>query len=292
MDLQMPVMDGYEATQQLRADARFRDLPILAMTAHALAEETARCLAVGMQGHISKPLEPHKLYATLQRFQRGAPAPARKPLAGLKSSQRPLTRLKAAALAAPFDLAAALAHADGDEALCLRTVMGCAEHARQLPPVLLHAMAAPDWGVLIREGHTLRGLFATVGAHSLAEQAAALESAARAGNAAPARAAAEVLAQTCERFAITVASALSESPPARQSPAPRRGSTLDERLSGALAALLRDSDSEAVELWRRERDAFGRALPFHLFQRLERAIEACDFDAALTQLQSPDAYAV
>ncbi|RZL10758.1 MAG: response regulator [Rubrivivax sp.] len=291
MDLQMPVMDGYEATQQLRAEERFRDLPILAMTAHALAEETARCLAVGMQGHISKPLEPHKLYATLQRFQRGAPMPARKPLADLGSSLRPHARLKAAALAAPFDLAAALAHADNDEALCLRIVTGCAEHTRQLPAVLSRAMASRDWAVLIREGHTLRGLFGTVGAQPLAEQAAVLERAAQAGDVTTAQAAAEALAQTCERFAIAVASALSDSPPARQTLAPRRGSTLDERLSAALAALLRDSDSEAVELWRRERDAFRRALPFHLFQRLERAIEACDFDAALTQLQSPDAHA-
>ena len=67
MDLQMPQMDGYEATQQIRADHRFDGLPVIAMTAHAMAEERERCLALGMQDHISKPLEPARLYATLQR---------------------------------------------------------------------------------------------------------------------------------------------------------------------------------------------------------------------------------
>ncbi len=58
MDLQMPEMDGYQATAKLRADARFKALPIIAMTAHATIEERQRCLAAGMNDHISKPIDP------------------------------------------------------------------------------------------------------------------------------------------------------------------------------------------------------------------------------------------
>jgi len=77
MDLQMPVMDGYTATQRLRADARFDDMPIIAMTAHAMVEEQQRCAALGMNEHITKPIDPQRLYATLRQFflQRAAVIP-------------------------------------------------------------------------------------------------------------------------------------------------------------------------------------------------------------------------
>ncbi len=82
MDLHMPAMDGYEATQQIRADAVLRDVPIIAMTAHALTEERDRCLASGMQGHISKPLDPQKLYAALEGYCPAAASSAGEPEAG------------------------------------------------------------------------------------------------------------------------------------------------------------------------------------------------------------------
>jgi two-component system sensor histidine kinase/response regulator len=68
MDLQMPEMDGYQATAKLRGDARFVTLPIIAMTAHATIEERQRCLAAGMNDHVSKPIDPAMLFETLSRF--------------------------------------------------------------------------------------------------------------------------------------------------------------------------------------------------------------------------------
>jgi CheY-like chemotaxis protein len=68
MDLQMPVMDGYEATRRIRADARYQGLPVLAMTAHALSEEKERCLANGLDGHLAKPIDVGILKKTLRQF--------------------------------------------------------------------------------------------------------------------------------------------------------------------------------------------------------------------------------
>jgi two-component system sensor histidine kinase/response regulator len=68
MDLEMPQLDGHAATVELRKDARFDKLPVIAMTAHALAEIRERCLREGMQDYVSKPVEPEKLYATLARW--------------------------------------------------------------------------------------------------------------------------------------------------------------------------------------------------------------------------------
>ena len=71
MDIQMPVMDGFEATRQIRAQSRFKDLPIIAMTAHALKGDRERCIAAGMNDHIAKPIDPENLFSTLDTWLAG-----------------------------------------------------------------------------------------------------------------------------------------------------------------------------------------------------------------------------
>jgi CheY-like chemotaxis protein len=66
MDIQMPVMDGYAATGEIRKDERFKDLPIIAMTAHAMAGDEDKSLQAGMNGHVTKPIDPDQLFTTLQ----------------------------------------------------------------------------------------------------------------------------------------------------------------------------------------------------------------------------------
>lgn len=68
MDLQMPEMDGYETAARLRVDPRYDSMPIVAMTAHAMVDERQRCLALGMNDHISKPIEVDRFFATLAHW--------------------------------------------------------------------------------------------------------------------------------------------------------------------------------------------------------------------------------
>jgi PAS domain S-box-containing protein len=68
MDIQMPVMDGYAATEIIREDPEFDDLPIIAMTANAMANEREKCFSVGMQDHVTKPIENKKLFAALWKW--------------------------------------------------------------------------------------------------------------------------------------------------------------------------------------------------------------------------------
>ncbi|MDV7339564.1 response regulator [Terasakiella sp. A23] len=73
MDIQMPEMDGYEATGIIRADARFKDLPIIAMTAHAMRSEHNKCISAGMNDHLTKPVEPDHLFETLAKWIKTRP---------------------------------------------------------------------------------------------------------------------------------------------------------------------------------------------------------------------------
>ncbi|MCC8194403.1 MAG: response regulator [Deltaproteobacteria bacterium] len=68
MDLQMPVMDGFEATRHIRETVSPETMPIIAMTAHVLGEERSRCIEVGMVDHIAKPIDVDRLYAAIDRY--------------------------------------------------------------------------------------------------------------------------------------------------------------------------------------------------------------------------------
>jgi CheY-like chemotaxis protein len=68
MDVQMPVLDGLEATRRIRRDPQYRDLPIVAMTAHAMNGDRERCLRAGMNDYVAKPVHPDHLLSTVETF--------------------------------------------------------------------------------------------------------------------------------------------------------------------------------------------------------------------------------
>ena len=65
MDIQMPEMDGFEATKRIRENSNLAHIPIIAMTAHAMSGDAEKSLAAGMQDHVTKPIDPDVLYSTL-----------------------------------------------------------------------------------------------------------------------------------------------------------------------------------------------------------------------------------
>jgi CheY-like chemotaxis protein len=68
MDIQMPVMNGYQTTQEIRKDPENRNLPIIALTAYAMKGDREKCLEIGMNDYISKPIIIHQLFAVLARW--------------------------------------------------------------------------------------------------------------------------------------------------------------------------------------------------------------------------------
>ena len=282
MDLHMPVMDGHEATRQIRADDRFRALPILAMTAHALDEERDLCLAIGMQDHISKPLEPKKLYATLARYHplnRIAPARVVEPA-------QPSTAVGRLPQAPGLDSRQALTRLEGNLSLYIRVLNGFVDHVMTTGgSALAVAAQAHDWPSLAREAHTLRGLCATIGANDMARLCAELERAIKQQSAERTRPLVDALKEATEALLLVLIPQLQVG----LTPSDTTDDDVDadaiQTQTEALERLVHDSDSAAISLWRQQRKVFMTAFDPVIFSRLDATIESCDFDAALALLQ-------
>ena len=177
MDLQMPVMDGYTATRAIRQQLGILDLPIIAMTANAMASDRAACLAAGMNDHVGKPFELDHLVATILRYSVRQPASVGvNPLppavdtgildAGTTSEPK---------LQPDLDIEGALARLGGDTTLFKSIVQSFLRDLPQMSTQVAQHLAAQRTAEAVHELHTLKGLAATVGASALAKEAAALE---------------------------------------------------------------------------------------------------------------------
>ena len=186
MDIQMREMDGLTATRRMRAIEGLRALPIVAMTAHAMAGDREKSLAAGMNDHITKPIDPEQLLRALLTWIDGSrPAGRTAPLAPADGAA-PSAPLRLQALAG-VDWDAALAGVNGQQARRLKRVRSFVQEYRSAPRQLLDALAGGDLGVLQQLSHNLKSSAAYVGAHAVAHAAGQLETGLRAGDtAAPA----------------------------------------------------------------------------------------------------------
>jgi CheY-like chemotaxis protein len=187
MDVQMPVMNGFEATGALRRIERRTGtrVPIVAMTAHAMKGDDDRCLAAGMDGYLSKPIDAAKLFDIIEGVQpSAAPPPPAPPSA---SSQL-------------WDPDAALDRVGGDDGL-LREMAGLL--AAELPRLLGDVRAAvvkADGDVLERAAHKLKGAVGVVGAPDVIAAARQLEGLGRTRDLAQAGAVMQALDREVDRL--------------------------------------------------------------------------------------------
>jgi CheY-like chemotaxis protein len=168
MDIQMPEMDGFEATHAIRALDKGKHLPIIGLTAHALSGERERCLARGMSDYLAKPFKAHELFSLVEGSAEGKVAPPPPP---------------DAPTAPPVDLEGfrmTLREAGAEQALY--SIVDT--FVRQAPDRLAALAAAAtrgDGAEMAKAAHVYRGAAATIGAGELAGLLERVETAARAG---------------------------------------------------------------------------------------------------------------
>ena len=182
MDIHMPVMDGLEATRRIRRDERFRDLPILAMTAAVMAKDQAECREAGMNDHVAKPIRPEQLLGVLERWivlrERAMPARQNQPKAWSSGSGGSGDWPDALP---GFDLSQAIRRVSGNRELLLELLRQFGAQFATARATLAGLMGEDQREEALRWVHQLKGVAGHLGATEVYRHAAALEQELQAG---------------------------------------------------------------------------------------------------------------
>jgi len=168
MDCQMPVMDGYAATRELRERAGFKDLPVIAMTANAMAGDREKALAAGMNDHVAKPIDVDELFAKLAQWVRPA---------GVADIAPPAAAMDSLARIDGIDVHAGRAGTAGNDRLYWRILRMFANDHRDFALRFRAAHESQDIFSARRMAHDLASVAGTIGAREVQLAAGALEQA-------------------------------------------------------------------------------------------------------------------
>jgi two-component system, sensor histidine kinase and response regulator len=285
MDLQMPEMDGYQATAKLRSHPHFGTLPIIAMTAHATIEERQRCLAAGMNDHIAKPIDPAMLFETVGRFYRpfagGAGAKAAE--ASAPESSKDLSVIGG------LDTKDGLARLGGNRKLYGKLLRQFAEQQGPAVGQISAALAAGDAALAERIAHTLKGVAGNLGAKAVQAAAGALEKLIRAKAAqAEVEAANQQVAATLDPLVAQLKAALGASAPDSSTPTERPAPvdpTQSREAARRLVILLSECDPAAADFVEANRAALHHLFGKAAWPHFEKLVQGYGFAEAQIRLE-------
>lgn len=284
MDIQMPIMDGLTATREIRKLEKFKDLPILAMTANAMQKDKDLSLAAGMNDHLAKPIDPDLLFAALLKWI--APASGDNTSVAIKQ-KKPSTEIQ-------YDGEIPIIHGL-DYKLGLKRVLGkTARYLEMLEKYVVSqgkliaeletAFVQHDMKSAERFAHTAKSLNGNIGAIQLQDIAGELETLFRDG------ADQEKLKHQYERFMSEqrlMIDAIKQSAPEIDAPGQSSINHADaEEILVKLKALLANDDSDATDYLKHHEKKLKLLLGNALFLKFSQSINNYDFSLALSLLDT------
>ncbi|MCX5578841.1 response regulator [Kaistia terrae] len=182
MDVQMPEMDGIEATKRIRLTIAADRLPIIAMTAHAYEQERQNCLQAGMNDHVAKPVDPELLMRTLDRWVKPRRSEEAASPVAAEASAAPVAPVAIAVIdlpaeLLPFDLETALVRVNGKKALLRKLIVTFATNYRGVIATLRSEIDAGAVDDARRLAHSLKGVSGSLELRKVAEASRQLEDA-------------------------------------------------------------------------------------------------------------------
>ncbi len=283
MDVQMPGMDGLEATQRIRASLQRPGLPIIAMTANAMASDRAACLDAGMNDHVAKPINPAHLFDTLRQWIRPRPG-----LGLTTNASEPAAAPTDAALPAlpGIEVADGLRRMLGHRDAYLNLLHKFADYHRHDAAQCRLALAQGDRPTALRLAHTLKGLAGHIGAITLQEAARQLEAALKQPDTV---ATLPVLLDGFEQALRQVIQTLDRHLPAPPEPPAPAAAPLDRSALAAvcqrLMRMLAESNFEASSEWQTHEPMLRLGLGED-FAPIAKAIENFNYDTARQSLRT------
>ena len=274
MDIQMPQVDGLLATQHIRQQYSASQLPIIAMTAHAMESERQRSLDAGMNDHLSKPINPEALVATLLRWVQ--------PRATVKGHAMPVMETPPPLPELPgFDLQAAQQQLGGKTSLLYKLLLRMRQDYAQAALQIQAALDAQQPQEAMRLAHSLKGVAATLHIAQLQKAAASIEIALANGDSEGASILMPALLRAMEETNTSLA-LLPGDPPAQAATPPTAGSLPLAALQ-TLDQLLRERNIRAKRVY----NEIASQLAAHdaaANQRLGDALQQLDFISARHQM--------
>jgi two-component system, sensor histidine kinase and response regulator len=286
MDMQMPVMDGLTATRRIRSLPQWAELPIVAMTANAMAEDRQRCLDAGMNDFVAKPIEPERLLKVLQQWladhvaQGPAPAPRRAPSdpALDDAALQPLAQL------AGLDVPLGLRRSGGKSGLYLSLLGQFARSHAGFAEQLREHLQRGDAEAARQLVHALKGVAGNLGATAVQDGATRLDQALRTQAIAPG----DEGVQTLLRDLTALLDGLHGLPTATPAVDDAAGAMSDTELRALIARLdtqLDEGDADALQTVVLHTHALQNWLG-ERFDAFERHLRGFAFDDALALLRS------